>query len=310
MKSRLMILQVCGLFLLCMNVNGQYRVNPAVQNKQCLLTGNLLYDLSMDADSIAGRDITAGEKKVVYKKLYSPISAGLFSLVIPGAGQFYTRSYLKGSLFLGAEAIMWALYLTNEKNGDDQTNLFKKYADENWSVVRYAGWININYGKSIAIDNSVSNLQPWERVNWSELNTEEDAIGSDLTQKTGFTHKLAPYGDQQYYEMIGKYAQFGGGWADAAGFTKADVLAENGTGNVSPQFLAYSKMRGEANDYYNIATTVSYIIVANHVLSALEAVWNASKLNHKIKLQTHIESRKIYGNFVEFVPTLHVECEL
>jgi hypothetical protein len=101
---------------------------------------------------------------------------------------------------------------------------------------------------------------------------------------TGFTHKLALHGDQQYYEMIGKYSQFGGGWDDAAtfqtgGFKKEDVIA-NGIGNVSPHFLAYSKMRGDANSFYNIATTVSYVIIANHVLSALEAVWNASKLNH------------------------------
>jgi hypothetical protein len=126
---------------------------------------------------------------------------------------------------------------------------------------------------------------------------------------------LAPYGDQQYYEMIGKYSQFGGGWDDAAkfktnGYTKADVIANNGIGNVSPHFLDYAKMRGDANSYYNIATTVSYVIVANHIFSALEAVWNASKINHKIQLQGHIQSRIIYGNLVEFVPTLQVKYEL
>ncbi len=311
MKSRLIILQVCSLFFLCMIMHGQYIINPAPQNNRCLLTGNLHYDLTADTNIIVNKDSSDIKGKAIYKKLYSPLTAGLFSLVIPGTGQLYTKSYWEGSLFLGGEILLWVLYLTYEKKGDDQENLFRVYADENWSVVRYAGWINANFGQNIAINNTETlNLRSWERVNWDELNAVEDAIGADLSiQPTGFTHKLAPHGDQQYYEMIGKYSQFGSGWADAGGFTKADILANNGIGNVSPQFLAYSKMRGDANDFYNIAATASYVIVANHVLSALEAIWNASRLNRRIKLDAHIESRNIYGNIVEFVPTLHVKCE-
>ena len=145
------------------------------------------------------------------------------------------------------------------------------------------------------------------------LNQCEEDIGAQIG--SGFTHKLAPYADQQYYEMIGKYSQFGGGWDDAdlfqaGGYTRADIVANNGIGNVSPRFVEYSHMRGDANSSYNIATTVSYIIVANHVFSALEAALNASKINHRIQLQGHIESRRVYGNLVEFVPTLQVKYEL
>jgi hypothetical protein len=69
-------------------------------------------------------------------------------------------------------------------------------------------------------------------------------------------------------------------------------------------------MRGDANSSFNIATAVSYVIVANHVFSALEAAFNASNINHRLQLQGHIESRRVYGNMVEFVPTLHVQYEL
>jgi len=311
MKSRLAILQLCGLFLLCANLHGQYKIDHEIKNNPCLLTGNLLCDLTADMDGIAGKDSTDIKGNIVYKRFYSPLRAGLFSLALPGAGQFYTKNYLKGSLFLGGEVLLWVIYLTYEMKGDNQSDDFQKYANENWSVVRYAEWINTNFNKSIAINTAENILSPWERVNWDELNAVEDAISADLTiYPTGFTHKLAPYGDQQYYEMIGKYSQFGSGWADAGGFTKADILANGGIGNVSPQFLAYAKMRGDANDFYNIATTASYVIIANHVLSALEAIWNASRLNHKVKLETHIEPRKIYRNIVEFVPTLHVKYEL
>jgi hypothetical protein len=308
MKSRLMILEICSLFLLCMNMHGQYRIDPAVQNNGCSLTGNLQYDLSTDINGDSSADSSDAASTVDYKRLYSPLRAGLFSAVIPGAGQFYTKSYLKGSLYLGAEVLLWVLYATYEKKGDNQTDLFQKYADENWSVITYTNWMIDQYPTEAAAGQFTAG-HVTQTPDWSRINAVESAIGGNLT-KTGFTHILAPHGDQQYYEMIGKYSQFGGGWSDASGFTKADVLADNGIGNVSPQFLAYSKMRGEANSFFNIASTVSYIIVANHVFSAIEAAWNASKLNHRIKLQGHIESRQIYGNIVEFVPTLHLEYEL
>jgi hypothetical protein len=124
--------------------------------------------------------------------------------------------------------------------------------------------------------------------------------------KTGFSHHLPLRPEQQYYELIGKYPQYGGGWDDAAWFTKDDVL----TSNVSQKFLKYSRMRGDANNFYNIAATVSYVIVANHILNALEAAWNASKINQTLHLQGHIKTRVIYGQMVEFVPTLDLEIVL
>jgi len=295
-----------------MNMHGQYRIDPAVHNNGCSLTGNLQYDFSTAINSDSSADSFAATRTVSYKRLYSPLRAGLFSAVIPGAGQLYTKNYWQSAAFFGAEVLMWVVYATYEKKANNQTDLFQNYADANWSVVSYAGWINANFGQAIPINTDPNpSLKPWDRVVWGDLNAAEDAIGGNLTiQPTGFTHKLAPHGDQQYYEMIGKYAQFVGGWDDASGFTKEDVIANNGIGNVSSHFLAYSKMRGDANNFYNIASTVSYIIIANHMLSALEAAWNASKLNHRIKLQGHIESRRIYGNIVEFVPTLHLEYEL
>jgi hypothetical protein len=166
-------------------------------------------------------------------------------------------------------------------------------------VARYADWINLNFSKAINVSPDQS-LKSWQRVNWDELNNVEDQIAGDPNiQPTGFTHRLAPYADQQYYEMVGKYSQFGGGWDDAVsfktnGFTKADVIANNGIGNVSPRTLEYEIMREQANHSYNIATTVSFIVVANHVFSALEAALNASKINHRIQLQGHIQSRIIW----------------
>jgi hypothetical protein len=205
-----------------------------------------------------------------------------------------------------AEALMWVLYAHYLNQGNQRTNDFNNYADAHWSVVQYAQWIQTNYpqnvqGYTLIIPNT-ANLPPWQQVNWSQLN----AVEASMAVGTGFSHQLVICPDQQYYEEVGKYAQFSGGWDDGMNFTATDVSNESYT----PRSTLYVHMRGDANSSYNIAATVSYIIVANHVLSALEAAWNASKLNHRIKLEGHIESRQIYGNAVEFIPTLQVEYEL
>jgi len=315
MKYRFMIVELCGLFMLFNQADGQLKDVPALRHQDVCptkLTGSLHYDISMNADKDFPADSVSNNPYAVNKIRYSPLTAGLFSAVVPGAGQLYTRTYWQSAAFFGAEVIAWIVYASYEKKGNQQTDAFQQYADQHWSVVTYAQWINANFGRSINITpNPNNNLKPWQQVNWTDLNAVEDAIAGDQNiQPTGFTHKLAPYGDQQYYEMIGKYAEFGGGWDDAASFTKADILANNGIGNVTQKFLYYRDMRAKANSYYNIATTVSYVIVANHVLSALEAAFNASRINHRIQLQGHIQSRNIYGTMVEFVPTLSVKYEL
>jgi len=291
-----------------MNMHGQYRIAPPVRNNKCSLTGNLQYDLSTNINGDNNTDSSAIAHPAVSNSLFSPLEAGLFSAVIPGAGQFYTKNYWQSAAFLSAEAIMWVLYVHYKNQGDQRTNDFNNYADAHWSVVRYAQWIQTNYPQSVRgplfIPNT-SNLPPWQQVYWNNLNTAEANIMSPSVV-TGFTHQLEMRPDQQYYELVGKYAQFAMGWDDGTNVTPADVINSYYT----PHSVLYVHMRGDANNSYNIATAFTKVLVANHIFSALEAAWNASTINHKIQLEGHIESRQIYGNIVEFVPTLHLEYEL
>jgi hypothetical protein len=310
MKKRVFSIILCNILVLAMTARGQYRETEKDQACNLQLTGSLQYDIIVAADNAMQFSSSDSTGTAIYEKRYSPLRAAFFSALIPGAGQLYTKSYLQSAAFFGAEVLTWVLYAVYQKNGDRQTVDFQNYANGHWSALRYAQWISQYYPEYY-----ISGIVQGNTVDWSELNACEDRISQQTNPETGFSHRLAPYGDQQYYEMIGKYSQFGGGWDDAAtfktgGFTKEDVIANNGVGNVSPGFLEYRDMREKANSYYNIATTVSFVIVANHVLSALEAAWNASSINHRIQLEGHIQSRVIYGSAIEFVPTLHLTYEL
>ncbi len=61
-------------------------------------------------------------------------------------------------------------------------------------------------------------LPPWERVNWNELNA--------MTE-TGVHIHLPPHGEQQYYELIGKYHQYSSGWNDFTGGANKEIISPN-----------------------------------------------------------------------------------
>ncbi|MBK6678791.1 MAG: hypothetical protein IPG53_01610 [Ignavibacteriales bacterium] len=181
--------------------------------------------------------------------------------------------------------------------GDDKNAEFEAYADQNWSVVKYAQWLITNRTAlglpegDVTIDPN-TNLKPWERVNWSELNHVESR----------FSHKLPKYGDQQYYELIGKYPQYNHGWADQLNDNTPEYNA-----NLTPMFLGYAQMRGEANDFYNASTRFVVFVVINHILSAGEAAWSSAVFNKNLAINVRVSPEIINTAMeVELIPRLNL----
>ena len=183
----------------------------------------------------------------------------------------------------------------------DKTTEFQNYADDytnndpvtghNWNVVRYAQWLIDHEGAdpNIRLDNrDINDTQqpPWDRVDWALLNAAE----------TG-SHKLPRHGEQQYYELIGKYHQYSSGWNDFSGAGNKD--------QISPNFTFYSGMRGEANDFYSTASTAVIGIYVNHFLSALDAVWSAAQFNNDLAVKIRLENLQL-TNRTEFIPTIYL----
>jgi hypothetical protein len=217
----------------------------------------------------------------------SPILAGIFSLLIPGTGEIYTGQYIKAGIFLVIEAAAIGVAVSYDKKGDNKTTEFQGYADDRWSVVRYAEWLNeYEYqGQTKVNINPNTSLKPWERVNWDELNAAEKG-----------SHRLPAHGEQQYYEMIGKYFQYSAGWDDYIGGANNNL--------VSPNYLSYSGMRGKANDYYNVASKAVIGIYINHFLSALDAAWSAVSFNKNLAVNIRAENIQI-ADQIEMVPVIN-----
>lgn len=261
------------------------------QKKEFTLSGNLHTDsrLLFENSGMQTQNISFPSPN---KK--SPVIAGLLSLVVPGAGEVYTENYLKAAAFVAVEVGAIAFAVTYNKKGDNQTSTFQQYADGHWSIKRYAEW-TINNVSNINKDVVVSDyhvINSDGSVNHSELNRLERALGS------GYSHALPQHGDQQYYELIGKYPQYSHGWDDAnQNDTDFHILSQN--------FLDYSKMRGKANDYYNISDKAVLGIYINHLLSGLDAVWSAISFNNDVAVSIRVNPINT-GENVTLYPVLNV----
>ncbi|MBN1632784.1 MAG: hypothetical protein JW917_01305 [Ignavibacteria bacterium] len=209
----------------------------------------------------------------------NPILAAALSVVVPGAGQFYAKSFVKSAVFLGLEAGLWITYAIFQKKGDNQTNFYRKYADDNWSVRKYAEWLKTEgFSGSGSIDPGIENLE----ILRMQINACEDSAG--------FSHKLPPYGDQQYYEVIGKYQNYVSGWSEATGVTKNNYQSYK-----LAQVDYYMNERELANTYYNNGSLTLTVVILNHLLSAADAVWSVSLFNKSLEVRTSVNVKYIYS---------------
>lgn len=250
------------------------------------LTGNVETDL-FGLRELGSAPQIGSEQEVSGRSRKSPWLAAGMSLVIPGAGEFYAESYWKAALFLALDVAAWGLAYHFDKKGDRQTNFFQNFADEHWSVVKYAQF-SLEYFIPQERWGDYSGLifrndgRPWERVNWNILNRLERDISLTATGRY-YSHTLPSYGEQQYYELIGKYPQYTPGWDDAE---LPYIYSES---NVTPNFRYYAAERGKANDFYNTATTFVTIAIVTHVVSALDAAWSAGSYNRNIHASVRMQ---------------------
>ncbi len=200
-----------------------------------------------------------------------PKKALLFSALIPGSGELYVNSYLKAATFFLIEAGAWTFYGIYTKKGNEKTDEFEAYADKYWNPEKWKSWYD----------------------------------GIDPAKQEQFTHasnmlELLAEGKktQQYYEMIGKYAEFVVGWEGARNDLIYEELMEYRRNKV-PIADDYMDMRAESNDLYGLARTGTTIAMINHLLSAIDAAWSAKLHNNRLlKTSLRMEQKHYVNNIV------------
>lgn len=204
-----------------------------------------------------------------------PKKALLFSTLIPGAGELYVKSYWRAAAFFLVEVGAWAFYANYRKKGKEQEDVFEAYADLNWDPEKWKIWYETD-GASL-ID---------------QTNEDNFTHASHMLELISENRKT-----QQYYEMIGKYAEFVSGWD---GVDPNEIFIDwNWTELENYRYTQcqiaddYMNMRAESNDLFRTARNVTNFIIINHILSAIDATWAAKVSNNRL-LKTSMRFEHIH----------------
>jgi len=186
--KRLITLSICSLFLIIAansysgdlfdnNFTSNSFLAPPIRSKLVFAFFSPIA-LSLQ-DTVAA--LTREQQLSMLPGYKLPKKALLFSALMPGAGELYVNSYLKAATFFLVEVSAWTFYGIYTKKGNEKEDEYEIYADKYWNPDKWKSWYD----------------------------------GIDPTIKEQFTHaghmvELLEEGKktQQYYEMIGKYAEF------------------------------------------------------------------------------------------------------
>lgn len=215
------------------------------------------------------------EKRPGYK---SPGKALVYSLAVPGLGQYYYGSKTKAAFFLGTEITAWTLYFIWHADGEDLTDEFEAFNREHWHESRYVEYIQMAYG---------------------ELYTDDEDIPDNIND--GIIHHLPDTRTQQYYEMTGKYDQFAWGWEDAVldgdslgDFTSSDPppkIVNEETAPYSSLRFIYEDMRDDANKKFDNANKMIVVSIVNRLISGFEAYFMTKHRNKQNGANNNFFSR-------------------
>ncbi|MCH7754196.1 hypothetical protein IH970_03600 [candidate division KSB1 bacterium] len=217
----------------------------------------------------------------------------LFSAVVPGSGQIYSRSYLKGLAFLVIEAAALTGHFRFNSRGNRLEDQFEADANALWDENAYWDWMGEICGCS-----DMDSLRSYERAK--------------------FSHFLPDEENQPYYENIGKYNQFIIGWQEfreeilleeigEEPFTYAHYQSGELNGKdlrtISPQRTSYTELQDDSDRNFKRATTLASLLLLNHVVSALDAAWTTKKFNRRVQAGLSVR-QQIYQT--EIIPVLRL----
>ena len=141
---------------------------------------------------IVETDINATNKIILQSETPEKKSVGkamLYSLLLPGMGEFYVGNKSSGKLFLGIEILAWSTMLINKSYYSSLKNDYKTYASQHAQVIRASKgaqyWIDIGKYNNVYAYNE-------QRANERRIEELYDETGTDYwsweSQKKRFTY--------------------------------------------------------------------------------------------------------------------------
>ena len=207
------------------------------------------------------------------------------SLFIPGWGQIQNKdSWWKAIIFAGVETLGIISAVNFENKAETIRRDFEAFGDKHWELERW-----------------YKNTQKIFPDSWQNTIIGTHKLGLKINGNYYFSDKLTDLiklytwteitviRDRNFYENIGKYDQFVGGWDDVYD----DPFDSEGSwytikkGNVESIILTeqknhYRNLRHDSNILKHYSKYSVTAVMFNHLASALEAAYTANKKNKNL----------------------------
>jgi len=234
-----------------------------------------------------------------------PARPMLMSLLLPGLGQFYNKApWWKTTLFAGIEVAGFVGWWSLNKKADDIQLEYEEFANVHWSV---KDWVANSSAMNEYLFDSDTSYSVYTSTHAIMLmDSSGNFMSSAVLTNIGYDPFIHPVRDRDFFENIGKYDQFVGGWDDAYINGVANwIETEKQVGDSTEIILMtdnkseYLDLRNENNDLLKIAGYATTVIMFNHVLSAIEAVYSAQSNARKRSTDANVgllfDRRSNYG---------------
>jgi hypothetical protein len=218
-----------------------------------------------------------------------PAKGLLYSLVLPGAGQWYAGAKWKSLAFVGVELASILAWSNLSQRGEDIKIDFETLADNHWRLDLWyvqMFFLPDSLGISILGTHEIQILLTDGTGDVSIIGSNEDANGDFIPDWTEYNIDLLNViRDRDFYENIGKYNQFVGGWDDILdeNLNEDFEIFDKSVGD-STEYLVMTKnrdsyldLREEHNRYLQLAAYSVSAIMFNHIISAVDAVWETRR---------------------------------
>ncbi len=237
--------------------------------------------------------------KIENQKNIYPGKPLIMSLILPGSGQLYNQSPVwKTALFFGTELTSLLAWRNFKNKAEDYRKEYQSFADSYWTL---EDWVlnrwesNDPEWASIPALGSLTGTHDLRLVISENLANELNIFGnisSDSLENSEWINwvingDVEVVRDRHFYENIGKYDQFVGGWQDAKEeWYKEEKNVGDSTEIIikTPLKQSYIDDRYVANQMLNYAKYSITVLMFNHVISGIESVWySQKKASEKLK---------------------------
>tara|TARA_Y100001970_G_C14143785_1_gene808672 strand:- start:36 stop:962 length:927 start_codon:yes stop_codon:yes gene_type:complete len=233
--------------------------------------------------------------KVVIEKdsTFYPGKPLIMSLIVPGLGQWYNKEPIwKPSIFIGTEIIALTSIFYSNNRADEIRSDYQEFADNNWNL---ENWFSFTQsGPETILNNGLYFTDSKFKAMRSYIGTHHLTIHLKGELVNIFNTEFLPSDslaiianylgsndismvkDRHFYENIGKYDQFVGGWSDVSTdwyWEEKDVGDSVEIVIKTPNKQYYLDERYKANQWLSFAKFSVSAMMFNHVISGLEAVW-------------------------------------